>query len=89
MFTRKRTTIPPRTNYAILIIGSRYHPLRLPNDRDFIFKPGALDTLSPYAYIVDASLSYVFIRNNTDTPVVLRRNQALGKVTEYELTHAS
>ncbi len=86
VFARKRTTIPPRTNYAILITGSRHHPLRLPNDRDFIFEPSALDTLSPCAHIVDASLSHVFIRNDTDTPVVLGRNQALGKVTEYELT---
>jgi len=59
--------------------------LKLPRDRDFIFEPGSLDTLSPCAHIIDADMSHVFVRNDTDVPVVLNRNQLLGNVSEYEL----
>ena len=80
-----RTTIPPRSNFIVLILGSRYYLLRLPQDYNFIFKPETLNALLLYTYIVNAIISYIFVYNNTNSPVVLTRNQALSKVIEYKL----
>ena len=57
----------------------------LPTDRDFIFEPKSLDSLSVYIYIIDYSISQIFIRNDTDKNIVLPRNIRVGSVAEYDL----
>ena len=85
VYAKARTTIPAHSSFAVLISGARRRQLKLPKDRDFIFEPEVLDSLSPCAHIVDASISRVFVRNDTDHDVVLARNTNLGKVAEYKL----
>ena len=74
MYTKSRTTIPPHSNLTISILGARYCSLKLPKDYDFIFKLESLKTLLPCAYIINISISYIFVRNNTNNLVVLARN---------------
>ena len=65
------------------MIGPRKR-LDLPHDCDFIFEPQTLDSLLAYAHIVDYTMSKVFVRNNSNRPVILSKNQKLGKVIDYD-----
>ena len=58
----------------------------LSSERDLIFEPKQMNTLTLSASIVDNSLSSqdVIIRNDTDLPVTLVRHARLDKVLEYE-----
>ncbi len=85
IYSSKKLIIPPYLNIAVLVIGPKKR-LQLPKDRDFIFEPQTLDTLSAYVYIVDYTVSSVFVRNDTDKPVTLPRRQKLGKVSDYKVT---
>ena len=82
VFSSKRITIPAYTNIVVLVTGPKKR-LCLPDNRDLIFKPKTLDTLSVYAYIVDYNISKVFIRNDTDRLITLLRYQKLGNITDY------
>ncbi len=85
IYSSKKLIIPPHSNMAVPVTGPKKR-LQLPKDRDFIFEPQTLDTLSAYAHIVDHTVSSVFVRNDTDKPVTLPRRQKLGKVSDYEAT---
>ena len=84
LYSAKRMTIPPHCNVAVPVAGPRLAPLQLPDNRDLIFEPQALETLSTYAHIVDYNLSAVFVRNDTDSPITLARKRLLGKVVEID-----
>ncbi len=84
VFSNKRITILPYSNIAIPIAGLKRRQLELPNDRDLIFEPYKLETLSVYAYIVDYRMTKVFVRNNTDRPISLLAKRRLETVTDYE-----
>ena len=59
----------------------------LPNDRDFLFEPQCSEYLGHdggvFAHIVDSSLSFIQVRNSTESPVTLPRRGRLGSVVEY------
>ena len=84
IYSSKRMIIPPHSNVAVPIRGPSKQLLDLPQDRDFIFEPQTLDSLSAYAHIVDHTMSKVFVRNDSDRPITLPRKQKLGKVTDYD-----
>ena len=84
IYSKKRMNIPPHSNVAVPVTGPSKTRLMLPEDRDLLFEPQTLDTLSAYAHIVDHTLSAVFVRNDTDEPITLPRRQKLGKVSEYD-----
>ena len=58
----------------------------LPNDRDLLFEPNYYLNLGyagrVFIYVVDASLGKVYLRNDTDTDVVILRKARLGTIKE-------
>ncbi len=80
----KKMMIPPHSNVAIPVSGPKRRALDLPENRDFIFEPQKLDTLSVYAHIVDHNMSEIFVRNDTDRPITLAPKVKLGMVSDYE-----
>ena len=80
----RKIIIPPYFNVAVSISGSRRRALELPKDRNFMFEPQKLDTLSVYAHIVDRNMSKVFVRNDIDRPITLARKVKLGVLSNYE-----
>lgn len=84
VFSQAHIVVAPHTNKRIQITGPRHRALRLPTNRDLIFKPEKLDSLSVYAHVVDCHISHIFIRNDTNEAIKLPRNVKLGHVTEYE-----
>ena len=62
-------TIPPKSTTSIPVV---YYSV-LPKDRDFLFKLKYYYDLGfkggVYAYIVDASISFIQLHNTTDHPV--------------------
>ena len=67
--------IPPRSETRIPV-----HHASLP-DRDFFFEP-AETPLSLYAHLVDASMTAVVAKNDTDYAVKVPRNLRLGTIQE-------
>ena len=67
----------------ILVIESRKR-LNLSQNRDFIFESQTLNSLSVYAHVINYTIFKVFVRNNFNRPVILSKNQKLGKVTNYD-----
>ena len=51
----------------------------LPN-RDYLFE---LSYLGVYAYIVDANISFICVKNNTDSAIIIPRYAGLGILVEY------
>ena len=84
VYSKSHVSIPPHTNVAVPISGPFHQDVDLPAGRDLMFEPAAQSTLSVYAHVVDHNMSTVFVRNDTDQPIVLPRNSRLGSVTEYE-----
>lgn len=81
---KKILTIPPHSNVAVPVAGPKHQRLQLPHDRDLIFEPQKLDTLSVYAHLVDHEMSSVFIRNDTDFPISLPCKAKLDVVIDIE-----
>ena len=79
---RARTVVPP---FSYLQIPVKIKDL--PDDRDFIFEPEYDHDLGEkgglYSHVVDAALSFVQLRNDTDQPVTIQRHARLGRVTEF------
>ena len=87
----------PRTNMSV-VSKAKYavpahsfmtipiKPVVLPDDRDLMFEPEQLDTLTLSVYIVDHNMSHLMVKNDTDLPVTLARHARLGQVLEYEAT---
>ena len=65
-------TISIYTNIVVLIRRPK-NKLELPDNRDLIFEPNILNTLLVYIYIIDYNISKVFIRNDTNRPIILLR----------------
>ena len=84
IYSRKQMSIPPRSNVAVPITGTKRRDLNLLTDRDFIFESQTATTLSVYAHIVDHNMSNVFVRNDTDYLVTLAKHVKLGNVMEYD-----
>lgn len=57
IYSSKRIRIPPHSNVAVPVTGPRIKQLDLSQDRDFIFEPQTLDSLSAYAHVVDHTIS--------------------------------
>ena len=57
IYSSKRMRIPRHSNVAVPVTGPRIKQLDLPQDRDFIFEPQTLDSLSAYAHVVDHTIS--------------------------------
>ena len=76
-------TVPPNSTTSIPVV---YHG-SLPKDRDFLFEPKYYHDLGfeggVYAHVVDASISFVQLRNATDHPARINRRTKLGNVIEY------
>ena len=84
---RTDTVIISKARYAVpthSFLTVSIQPVELPAERDLIFEPEQLDTLTLSASIVDNNLSSLMIRNDTDLPVTLARHTRLGKVLKYE-----
>ena len=86
----------PRTDVTILnkarysmpahsFITVPIKPIDLPQDRDLIFKPDQLDSLTLSAHIINYNLTRVIIYNNTDLSITLSRYLRLNKVLKYEV----
>ena len=69
--------IPPRSELHIPV-----HHASLP-DRDFFFEPDS-SPLSLYAHLVDASMTAVITKNDTDYAVQVPRNMKLGTIQEAD-----
>ena len=78
--SKARQTVPAHSFMTVPIEAATF----LPEDRDLLFEPSQLDTLTLSAYIVDYNMSGIVIRNDTDLPVTLIRYTRLGKVLKYE-----
>ena len=59
--------------------------LDLLNNRNLIFKPGLKQKVSVFAYIVDYTISAIYVQNNTDLNVTISRNSRMGDVVEYKI----
>ena len=81
---KKSTLLPPNTTVPVPVNYSG----DLPMDRDFFFEPQLPESheLGPeggvYAHVVDASMSFVQVKNSTDAPVVLPKRVRLGNVVD-------
>ena len=85
IYSSKRIVIPLYTNMAVPIRSAATdRQLDLPQDRDFIFKPQTLDSLSTYTHVIDHTITKVFVRNDSDRTITLPRKQKLGKITDYD-----
>ena len=63
----------------------------LPSGRDLSFQPEYNSNTSTlrqagaiYAHVVDANMSFIQVRNNSDIPIVIPRHARLGMVTELK-----
>ena len=83
--SKSALTLPPNLVINILIT---YHSM-LPEDRDFLFE---LELLGSYdldhsggifTYVVDALMTFIQVKNTTNSPIVLLRHIRLGIVVEY------
>ena len=74
---RKSIIIPPRSEAQIPV-----HHVTLP-DRDFFFEPEQ-SQLSLYAHLVNASMTAVLAKNDSDQAVKVPRNLRLGTVQEAD-----
>ena len=50
------------------------------SDRDYLFK---LSYLGAYAYIVDANISFIYVKNNTNSAIIISRYTGLETLVEY------
>ena len=77
-----RTVLPP---YSYLQVPVKFKDL--PGDRDFIFEPDYDHDLGEkgglYSHVVDAALSFVQFRNDTEKPVTIQRHARLGMITGF------
>ena len=79
--TNNDITIPPHSHMMIPV-----QQPDLPNDRDLLFEPvNHSDGIAVYAHIVDCHLSAVQVRNDSESPITIRRDSPLGTVGEYEV----
>ena len=58
--------------------------LNLSSNRDLIFEPDQLDTLTLSAHVVDHNVTHIVIRNDISQSVTLSRYTRLNKVLKYE-----
>ena len=49
-------------------------------DRDYLFKPSYLEA---YAYIVDANIPFIYVKNNTNSAIIIPRYTGLETLIEY------
>ena len=81
--THHACTVAPNSVTDIPIV---YHGT-IPDDRDYLFEPQACHDLGyeggVYAHIVDASISFVKVKNTTPCPVKLAKHARLGTIVEY------
>jgi len=93
--TRKEANLKRIVRARVKTIVSSHVFLEIPvkvkdlsKDRDFIFEPEYDQDMRTqgdlYAHIVNASLSFVQLRNDTDQPLTIQRHARLGSVTEYD-----
>ena len=75
----KSSIIPPRSE---IMVPTR--PLKLPEDRDFLFEPSVQGNLTMYSHLVDYKMSGVLVRNDSDSPVQVPRTARLGNVSEID-----
>ena len=59
-------------------------PLKLPEDRDFLFEPSVQGNLTMYAHLVDHGMSSILVRNDSNSPVQIPKKTRLGNVTEID-----
>lgn len=82
---KSRITVPA---HAFMEIPVQVKGSALTSDRDFLFEPTYTHDLGQngglYAHIVDASLSKLQLKNESDKPVVIQRHARLGNVAEYD-----
>lgn len=50
-------------------------------DRDFLFEPYLVGA---YAHIVDCSLSAIYVRNESSSPITIRKSTSLGRLVEFQ-----
>ena len=74
---RSNTTVPAHTQLAVPVKN------QLPTDRDFIFVPKDAP-VSVFCHMVDSSTGAILVRNESDAPVMLKRNTRLGVFTEFD-----
>ena len=74
---KRSVTVPPRSETQIAV-----HHASLP-DRDFMFEPDN-SPLSLYAHLVDASMSAILAKNESDVPIKIPRNQRLGTIYDTD-----
>lgn len=67
--------------YAKLSIQSSKH---LPEDRDLLIEPYAINNVSVYAHIVDCTMSEIRIHNPTFKSIEIQKNTRLVVVSELE-----
>ena len=53
-------------------------------DRDYLFK---LSYLEAYAYIVDANIPFIYVKNNTDSAIIISRYIDLETLVEYNVEY--
>ena len=76
----KNVTIPPHSHLSIPI-----QQQDLPEDRDLLFEPiDHTDGIAVYAHIVDCNMAAIQARNDSESPITLRKDTLLGIVGEYE-----
>ena len=49
-------------------------------NRDYLFK---LSYLEAYAYIVDANIFFIYVKNNTDSAIIISRYTGLETLIEH------
>ena len=76
----KNVNIPPHAHLSIPI-----QQQDLLDDRDLLFEPiDHADGIAVYAHIVDCNMAAVHVRNESESPITLRKDTLLGTVGVYE-----
>lgn len=74
-------TIPPYAHATIPI--QQQH---LPDDRDLLFEPVAYTNgIAVYTHIIDCHLAAIQAQNDSESPIILRRDTLLGTISGYEV----
>lgn len=84
IYSSKRMRILSHSNVAVPVTGPRMKQLDPPQDRDFIFEPQTLNSLSASAHADDHIISKTFVRKNSDRLITLSRKQKLGTTVQLD-----
>ena len=83
---KTKMIISSHFNIIVSVIDLKCKSLKLLYNRDFLFESQKLDTLLVYIYIINHSISKVFVKNNINHIISLSRKVKLRVIINYKIT---